>query len=69
MVLFTFESSQITIPTDFFSVTLPSVALIRPKIYRKLIQNGGNRAERQNKQKIIHLNEYLSDSSEMKGEF
>ena len=32
------------------------------------MQNGGNQAERQNKQKIIYVNEYLLDSSEMKGE-
>ena len=38
------------------------------KIYQKLVQNGGNRAETQNNQKIIYLNEYLLDSSEMKGE-
>ena len=48
---------------------IASVALIRPQITQKMIQNGGNWAERQNKQQIIYLNEYLLDSSEVKGEF
>ncbi len=52
-----------------FICYIASVTLIRPKITWKLIQNGGNWTERQNKQEIIYLNEYLSDSSGMKGEF
>ena len=69
MVLFTLESPQVTISTVFICY-IASVALIRPKVSRKLIQNGGNPAKRQNKQDIIYfyLNEYLSDSSGMKGE-
>ncbi len=66
MVLFTLESPQVTISSAFISY-IESVALIRPKIPRKLIQNGGNQAKQQNKLEIIHLNKYLSDSSGMKG--
>ena len=46
-VLFTLESPQVTISTAFFCCSA-ILLLIRPKIIQKWIQNGGNRAERQN---------------------
>ena len=49
------ESPQVTISTVFIRyINIASVALIQPQITQKLIQNGGNWAERQNKQKIIY---------------
>ena len=60
-------------PSSYYSTVficcIASVVLIRPKIPRRLILNCGNRAERQNKQEIIYLNEYLSDSPEVKDVF
>ncbi len=50
-----------------FICYIASVALIQPQITRKLFKNGGKWAKKQNKQEIIYLNEYLSDSSWMKG--
>ena len=54
--MFTLASPQVSTSTVFICY-IASVALIWPQITRKLIKNGGNRAERQNKQEIIYLNE------------
>ena len=58
MVLFTLENPQVTTSTVFIYY-IASVALIRPKITRKLIHNGRNQAVNQNKEEIIYLNEYF----------